>query len=73
MQIMPGADEETISVIEEHLQTIPPVSKLIEQGFSPEEILYEVLGKEKVKVLETWTLDLNVHALVNVLRMLLLA
>ena len=47
---MPGAQEETISFIEERLQQIPPVSKLIEQGLSPEELLYEVLGEEKVKI-----------------------
>ncbi|MFD3448327.1 Hsp33 family molecular chaperone HslO [Microbacteriaceae bacterium 4G12] len=53
LQVMPGATEETISKIEKHLESIPPVSRLIEQGLSPEEILYEVLGKENVKVLET--------------------
>ncbi|WP_439743978.1 redox-regulated molecular chaperone HslO [Bacillus pseudomycoides] len=59
LQIMPGAQEETISFIEERLQKIPPVSKLIEQGLSPEELLYEVLGKEKVKVLETMDVQFN--------------
>ncbi|MBO1628125.1 Hsp33 family molecular chaperone HslO [Bacillus cereus] len=59
LQIMPGAQEETISFIEERLQKIPPVSKLIEQGLSPEELLYEVLGKDKVKVLETMDVQFN--------------
>ena len=53
IQIMPGAHEETISFIEQRLQQIPPVSQLIEKGLSPEELLYEVLGEDKVKVLET--------------------
>ena len=52
LQIMPGAEEKTISFIEQRLQTIPPISKLVEQGLMPEEILSEVLGKENVKVLE---------------------
>ncbi|WP_028400953.1 Hsp33 family molecular chaperone HslO [Ectobacillus panaciterrae] len=53
LQIMPGAEEETIAFIEKRLQAIPPISKLVEQGLSPEEILYEVVGKENLKILET--------------------
>ncbi|MFX3624186.1 MAG: Hsp33 family molecular chaperone HslO [Ectobacillus sp.] len=52
LQIMPDAQEETISLIEQRLQAIPPISKLVEKGMSPEEILYEILGKENVKILE---------------------
>ncbi|PFK36828.1 Hsp33 family molecular chaperone HslO [Bacillus cereus] len=59
LQIMPGAQEETIAFIEERLQKIPPVSTLIEQGLSPEELLYEVLGEDKVKVLETMDVQFN--------------
>ncbi|PFA16831.1 MULTISPECIES: redox-regulated molecular chaperone HslO [Bacillus cereus group] len=59
LQIMPGAQEETISFIEERLQKIPPVSTLIEKGLSPEELLYEVLGEDKVKVLETMDVQFN--------------
>ncbi|MDD1367404.1 redox-regulated molecular chaperone HslO [Bacillus sp. MHSD_36] len=59
LQIMPGAQEETISFIENRLQKIPPVSTLIEQGLSPEELLYAVLGEDKVKVLETMDVQFN--------------
>ncbi|HGE7613998.1 Hsp33 family molecular chaperone HslO [Bacillus thuringiensis] len=59
LQIMPGAQEETISLIEDRLQKIPPVSTLIEQGLSPEELLYAVLGEDKVKVLETMDVQFN--------------
>ncbi|HDR7287445.1 redox-regulated molecular chaperone HslO [Bacillus cereus group sp. BfR-BA-00331] len=59
LQIMPGAQEETISFIEERLQKILPVSTLIEQGLSPEELLYAVLGEDKVKVLETMDVQFN--------------
>ncbi|MED3554174.1 Hsp33 family molecular chaperone HslO [Cytobacillus praedii] len=52
LQLMPGTDEETITDIENRLKQIPPVSKLIQQGLSPEELLSELLGKENVKVLE---------------------
>ncbi|MDH4424456.1 MULTISPECIES: redox-regulated molecular chaperone HslO [Bacillus] len=59
LQIMPGAQEETISFIEDRLQKIPPVSTLIEQGLSPEELLYAVLEEDKVKVLETMDVQFN--------------
>ncbi|PER49729.1 Hsp33 family molecular chaperone HslO [Bacillus thuringiensis] len=59
LQIMPGAQEETISFIEDRLQKIPPVSTLIEQGLSPKELLYAVLGEDKVKVLETMDVQFN--------------
>jgi molecular chaperone Hsp33 len=53
IQLLPGTDDETITLIENRIQSIPPVSKLIEKGLSPEELLYEILGKENVKILET--------------------
>ena len=59
LQIMPGAQDETISFIEDRLQKIPPVSTLIEQGLSPEELLYAFLGEDKVKVLETMDVQFN--------------
>jgi molecular chaperone Hsp33 len=52
-QLMPGTKEETISKLEERLNTIPPISKLVEKGLSPEEILVELFGKEQLKILET--------------------
>ncbi|MFK2826944.1 Hsp33 family molecular chaperone HslO [Bacillus sp. B190/17] len=52
IQIMPGAEEETVSLIEEKISNMTPVSKLIEQGLSPEELLYYILGEENVKILE---------------------
>ena len=53
IQLMPGADEETVDEIEKRLKEIPQVSKLIEQGLTPEELLERVLGKEHVTFLET--------------------
>ncbi len=52
LQLMPGTSDETITAIEERLNTIPPVSKMIEKGLTPEELLEEILGKENVKLLE---------------------
>lgn len=52
LQLMPGTQEDTITMIEERLKTIRPVSKMIQEGLSPEELLEEVLGAGKVKILE---------------------
>ncbi|MEG9298859.1 Hsp33 family molecular chaperone HslO [Mangrovibacillus sp. Mu-81] len=52
LQLMPGTEDETITKIEERLSKIPPISKLIEKGLTPEEVLEEVLGKGEVKILE---------------------
>ncbi len=51
--MMPGAQESTIIDIEQRLSNVPAVSKLVEKGLSPEEILYTLLGESNVKLLET--------------------
>ncbi|NCU17727.1 Hsp33 family molecular chaperone HslO [Pallidibacillus pasinlerensis] len=53
LQIMPGAKDETITKIENHLKTIKPISTMVSNGMTPEEILEELLGKDNLKVLET--------------------
>ena len=49
---MPGAKDETITKLEDAINNMTPVSKLIDQGLSPEELLYEVLGEANVQILE---------------------
>ncbi|MGN7478881.1 Hsp33 family molecular chaperone HslO [Solibacillus silvestris] len=53
IQLMPGCDEETIDVIEKRLSSIEPVSKMIEKGYSPEQILEAVLGEGNVQILSS--------------------
>ena len=53
IQVMPNAKEETIKKKKKAIGNMTPVSKLIDQGLSPEELLTEILGKENVKFLET--------------------
>lgn len=53
LQLMPGCDEETITKIETHLSSIEPVSKMIEKGYTPEEILEAVLGEGNVQILNS--------------------
>ncbi|MBF7020756.1 Hsp33 family molecular chaperone HslO [Staphylococcus sp. 18_1_E_LY] len=52
IQVMPGAKDETITKLEDAINNMTPVSKLIDQGLSPEELLYEVLGEDNVQILE---------------------
>lgn len=52
IQLLPGTDDGTITKIEEQLSKIEPISKLIQRGLTPEEILEEVLGQGNVKILE---------------------
>lgn len=53
LQIMPGCEDETIDAIEAHLAKIEPVSKMIEKGFTPEQILAAVLGEGNVQILDS--------------------
>ena len=52
IQLLPGTNDETITKIEERLSKIEPISKMIQRGLTPEEILEEVLGEGNVKILE---------------------
>lgn len=52
IQVMPGANEETISKIEKRLAEIPMVSEMMRNGKKPEDILNEILGTENVKILD---------------------
>jgi molecular chaperone Hsp33 len=52
IQVMPGAKDETITKLEDAINNMTPVSKLIDQGLSPEALLYEVLGESNVQILE---------------------
>ncbi|MER1959070.1 MAG: Hsp33 family molecular chaperone HslO [Solibacillus sp.] len=51
IQLMPGCEDETIDEIEKRLSSIEPVSKMIEKGYTPEQILEAVLGAGNVQVL----------------------
>lgn len=50
--MLPGSQEGTIISIEERLAVLTPVSTMVNRGFTPEEILAEILGKENVQILE---------------------
>ncbi|KXH86810.1 Hsp33 family molecular chaperone HslO [Sporosarcina sp. HYO08] len=51
LQVMPGATEETITKLEKQIANIEPISKMIERGLTPEQIIQEVLGDDQVEIL----------------------
>ncbi|HLR62804.1 MAG TPA: Hsp33 family molecular chaperone HslO [Lentibacillus sp.] len=50
VQVMPGADEEVITRLEEQIQEFPAISTLIREGNSPEEILERLFGNEEITI-----------------------
>ncbi|MFB4165032.1 Hsp33 family molecular chaperone HslO [Alteribacillus sp. JSM 102045] len=46
IQLLPGADDELIDKLENQINNMPPVSKLIEKGKTPEEMLHVIFGEE---------------------------
>ncbi|MFD1736920.1 Hsp33 family molecular chaperone HslO [Bacillus salitolerans] len=61
IQLLPGTNNKTIEAIEKRLSTIEPISKLIQKGLSPEEILVEVLGDNGVKILDKMSINFHCH------------
>ena len=53
IQLMPFTSEDIISKLEGSLATLEPVTKMLERGFTPEEILEEVLTFFDVEYNET--------------------
>ena len=52
IQVMPGATDETIGILEERIAAMEPISAMIDRGLTPEEVLSAVLGSENVEVLD---------------------
>lgn len=52
IQVMPGATDETITAIEKAIADIPMVSRLMENGETPEEILNRLVSGGNPKILE---------------------
>ncbi|TMN22344.1 Hsp33 family molecular chaperone HslO [Lentibacillus cibarius] len=50
VQVMPGADNEIIQRVEERIGALPPISQLIREGASPEQILERLFKKDDVKI-----------------------
>ena len=52
IQLMPGADEEIISALENQIAKIAPISFLIDEGKTPEQIMECLLGDFEMEILE---------------------
>lgn len=59
IQVMPGATEEAISTLEERISAMKPISTMIDDGLSPEEVLEEILGANNVEVLERMDVEFS--------------
>src|SRR5699024_8000010 len=46
IQVMPGASEETMDFLDRRAAEMTPVSKLIDQGLTPSEIIDEIIGRD---------------------------
>lgn len=52
IQVMPGAEDEAIDMLEKVLTESKPMSQLISEGYTPERILEEVFSEFEVEILE---------------------
>lgn len=52
IQVLPFASDEAIASIEKNIAEMPLVSRLMENGATPEDILYRILGEENVRFIE---------------------
>ena len=53
IQMMPFAEEKTIAQIEENLKNVTSVTAMLDKGYTPEQILEEVLGNTGVEITDT--------------------
>src|SRR5699024_3002611 len=59
VQVMPGADEEVIQRLEDQMQAYPTMSTLVEQGYTPEELLKRLFVDEDLKILESTPIEFH--------------
>ena len=52
IQVLPGASDETIDKLEKKIETFEPITKLMERGFTEDDILNYILGEFDVKILD---------------------
>lgn len=53
IQLMPFADEKTISRLEENLKNVTSVTALLDKGYTPEQLLEELLGDLGLEITDT--------------------
>lgn len=60
VQMMPGANEKTVSALEEKIAEMESISKLIENGKTPEEMIAVLLG-DTMKIVERKNIQFQCH------------
>lgn len=60
VQLLPGTEESVVDQLEQQIANMPPISKLIEKGKTPEEILHVIFGNS-VEILETQPVEFSCH------------
>lgn len=53
IQVLPNAEEETIEAVEESIASLPLVSKLMEEGETPEQILNRLIPDNSARLIES--------------------
>ena len=53
IQMMPFAEDATISQIEENLKLVTSVTELLDKGYTPEQLLEELLGNVGLEITDT--------------------
>lgn len=53
IQLMPFAEEKTISQLEENLKNVTSVTALLDQGYTPEQLLDALLGNLELEITDT--------------------
>ena len=53
IQLMPGAEEEIITQVEDAINQIPSVTTFLQEGATPEELLQRIFAEEDIQFLET--------------------
>lgn len=57
VQLMPGVEEEAISRLEENLKNLPPISAMLADGKTPEEIAFKVLEGFNPNLLDEYDVE----------------
>ncbi len=57
VQLLPGATDEEIDMLEANIAKLKPVSQMIEEGMSPQEIAFQVLEGFEPEVLDEYNMD----------------
>lgn len=52
IQVLPGAEDHVITQVEDRLKVIPPISKRIDSGRTPEDLLQDLFPEKDYKILE---------------------